>query len=513
MIAIDFVFPLADGLHARPASLMQEACLAFAAACRFRNLRNGRHADAKSVLELVASDTAAHDPCRLEISGTDETKAGRSLGAFLRADLPHADDATPPAAAAPSPAARWLPPLFQHGAAGILPGRVLAAGIGNARALVLQKTRMVPLGFASGKKDAKKELRLFQDACRELEAEWRGKAAAAKSATAAAIMKAHLAIVSDPGFRERITGLISKNKMAAGAAIAKTTAHFTRTLRHSSSAYLRERAGDLEDIAAQLGKKLYGHLATGPPHPEHQSRVDKEQRPGGPLVVVADGLTPSELLSLDRRRLRGLVLGEVGLTSHTAILARAFAIPTVALSAAALKEIIEGEDLTVDGQRGLVCREPKPALQRYYRLEKSKLRLQAARFSDLREKPARTRDGLRVEIAANIGCSEELPGAWRNGAEAIGLFRTETLFLDRDAPPEENEQFAAYCQAAISAKGKPVIIRTLDIGGDKPLPYLDLPREENPFLGYPLRALLCRTAGTGHAANCGPSYAPPVTAT
>ena len=198
---------------------------------------------------------------------------------------------------------------------------------------------------------------------------------------------------------------------------------------------------------------------------------------------MAAGLTPSELLALDRRRLRGLVLGEVGLTSHTAILARAFAIPTVALPAPALKEIIEGEELIVDGQRGLVCRESQPALKRYYRLETRKLRLQAARLADLRKKPARTRDGLRVEIAANIGSSEELPGAWRNGAEAIGLFRTETLFLDRDAPPNEDEQFAAYRQAALSAKGRTVIVRTLDIGGDKPLPYLDLPREENPFLG------------------------------
>ena len=301
-------------------------------------------------------------------------------------------------------------------------------------------------------------------------------------------------MIADPGFRERIAGLISGKKMAAGTAIAKTTAAFTRTLRCSASAYLRERAGDLDDIADRLYDKLYGRPSPISPLPGPSQRVHKGQRPYGPLVhkgqrpygplvVVAAGLTPSELLALDRRGLRGLVLGEVGVTSHTAILARAFAIPTVALPAPSLKEIIEGEELTVDGQRGLVCRESEPALKRYYHLESGKLRLQVARLADLKNKPARTRDGLRVEIAANIGGSEELAGAWRNGAEAIGLFRTETLFLDRDAPPNEGEQFAAYRQAALSAKRRTVIVRTLDIGGDKPLSYLDLPKEENPYLG------------------------------
>ncbi|HUU06536.1 MAG TPA: phosphoenolpyruvate--protein phosphotransferase [Patescibacteria group bacterium] len=471
MIAIDFAFPLVNGLHARPACLMQEACLPFAAACRFCNLRNGQRADVRSILELVASDTAAQDACRLEISGADEKKAGRALRAFLRQDLPRADDNLPPPASATVQAA-WLPPVFQHDAARVLPGRALAAGIGSARALVLQKTRMVPLGFASGKKDAKKELRLFQDACREMEAELRSQAAAAKNATAAAIMKAHLAMISDPGFRKRISGLISKKKTTAAEAIAKTTATFSRTLRSSPSAYLRERAGDLEDIADRLYEKLYG-----------QSTPYSPRTAPGAHVVVAASLPPSALLSLDRRRLHGLVLGDVGLTSHTAILARAFDIPTVALPAPAIKEISEGEELTVDGQRGLVCREPGPALKRYYKAERSKLQRQGLQLARLKGQQAQSADGCRIEIAANIGGAKELAGAWRHGAEAIGLFRTETLFLERDTPPDEDEQFAAYRQAVISAKDRPVIIRTLDIGGDKPLPYLSLPQEENPNLG------------------------------
>ncbi|MCJ7523683.1 MAG: phosphoenolpyruvate--protein phosphotransferase [Candidatus Aminicenantes bacterium] len=472
MIAIDFAFPLVNGLHARPASLMQEACLPFTAACRFCNLRNGQQADVKSVLELVASDTAAQDACRLEISGADEKKAGRALRAFLRQDLPRADDNLPPPASATVQAA-WLPPVFQHGTVRVLPGRALAAGIGSARALILQKTRMIALGFASGKKDAKNELRLFQDACREVEAELRSQAATAKNATAAAIMKAHLAMISDPGFRERINDLIAKRKKSAGQALGETTAHYTRILQKSHSVYLRERVGDLQDLAAQLGERLYG-----PSLPKaHQSLC-------APCIVVAATLPPSELLGLEHKYLRGLVLGDIGLTSHTAILARSFGIPAVSLSPRELGEIVSSGQLVVDGRRGLVIQEPGPALKRYYRLEEMKLRLQAGQLAALRGRPAQTTDGLRIEIAANIGGTKELAGAWRHGAEAIGLFRTETLFLERDTAPDEDEQLAAYRQAAISAKGRPVIIRTLDIGGDKPLPYLNLPQEENPNLGY-----------------------------
>jgi phosphoenolpyruvate-protein phosphotransferase len=200
-------------------------------------------------------------------------------------------------------------------------------------------------------------------------------------------------------------------------------------------------------------------------------------------VIVAATLTPSQLLALDRRHLRGLVLADVGATSHTAILARSLAVPAVSSLTAAEMGITAGDELIVDGTRGLVVKRPGPALKRYYRLEERKLRLMAQKLSRRQKEPAQTADGLRLEIAANIGSPAELKAAWQYGAEGIGLFRSEMLFLNRKDPPGENEQFAAYRAAAQSAKGRPVIIRTLDIGGDKPLPYLSLPREENPFLG------------------------------
>lgn len=472
MTEIAFTFPLANGLHARPASLLQEVCRRFAAAILLRNDRQRSQADSRSVLELVASGTTCGDPCRLEISGPDEKNAGQALRTFLQQVLPHADDNLPPPVPAGGPKA-WLPPVFCQDAARILPGRVLAPGIGSARALHLQKTGIPLRRFAAGKRDVKTELRLFRQACRELESDLQKKAATLQDANAAGIMRAHLALIGDPGFRERISAAIVKKHKPAGVAIAQATDHFARILRRSPSAYLRERADDLQDLARQLAEKLYGRPAARPRRP-----VSK------PGVVVAAALAPSELLALDRRHLRGLVLGDVGITSHTAILARSFQIPAVALSPQDLGKIKNAEELIVDGRRGLVCRRPGPALKRYYRLEERKLRFRSRQLDRWKAEPAQSADGRRLEIAANIGSTIELQPAWKNGAEGIGLFRTETLFLGRDAAPGEDEQFAAYRQAARAARGRTVIIRTLDIGGDKRLPYLPLPQEENPFLGY-----------------------------
>lgn len=471
MREIAFTFPLANGLHARPASLLQEVCQRFAAAVLLRNDRNQNRADARSVLELVASGTTCGDPCRLEINGPDEKAAGQALRVFLLEVLPRADDHLPP----PVPSGGltvWLPPVFHKNAACILPGRTLAPGIGRAPAVRLQKAGIVPRRFAAGKRNVKTELRLFQQACRELESDLRKKAAALADANAAGIMRAHLSMINDPGFLERIGESIVKKHKPAGVAIGEATDHFVRILRRSPSAFLRERADDLQDLSRQLGEKLYGRPAT------------QRRRPAGkPAVVVAAALAPSELLALDRRCLRGLVLADVGLTSHTAILARSFGIPAVLLAPPQLEKLKSHAELIVDGQRGLVCLKPGPALKRYYRLEEMKLRLHSRQLDRLKAEPARSADGGRLEIAANIGSTAELEPAWKNGAEGIGLFRTEDLFLGRDAAPGEDEQFAAYRQAARAAKGRTVIIRTLDIGGDKRLPYLPLPQEENPFLG------------------------------
>ena len=471
MTRIAFAFPLAAGLHARPASLLQETCLRFDIAVVFRNQRNRCRADAASVLELVGSSTVANDPCVLEVSGLQEQEAARALRDFLRCRLPHADDAPPPAVV-PS-GTGWLPPPFHEGSSRPLLGRALSAGVGCGRVTRLQRSRTLPTRFAAGRKDPQLERRLFQEALAKAQEEWRRLAAAPGSAVGSAILKAQLAIMSDRKFHGAIERLIAARKLSAGAAISRTAAALAGELQRSSSAYLRERAGDIREIAARIGEILY-----------HGAAEASLPLLRGARVVVADSISPAGLLALDRRCLRGLVLGEVGFTAHVAILARSLAVPAVSFAPALLAGIGTGEELIVDGRRGLAVAAPGAALKRYYRLEQEAAAARRQRQAGALKRPARTQDGVRVEIAANVGSVAELDPAWRAGAEAIGLFRSEVLFLDRETPPDEDEQYDAYSRAARSAKGRPVIIRLLDAGGDKHIPYLGLPAEANPFLGY-----------------------------
>jgi len=471
MTAIPFAFPLANGLHARPASLLQEACLRFDAVFVFRNQRNRRRADAGSVLELVGTATGAGDPCLLEVSGPQEKEAARALRVFLSRDLAHADDAEPAAAVVAS-GSQWLPPLFYEGSPRLFRGRALAPGVGRGRVKRLKQNRALPARFAAGRKDPQLELRLFREALAKAREEWRRLAALPGSAVGSAILKAQLAILSDPKFHGTIGRLITARKLSVGAAITRAAAALGAELQRSPSAYLRERAGDIREIAARLGELVYGGAADV-----------ALPALSGATILLSDSLSPAGLLSLDRRRLRGLVLGDVGFTSHVAILARSLALPAITVAPTLLAGIDENEELIVDGRRGLAVSRPGAALKRYYRLEAEAGASRRQRQEKALRHPAQTGDGVRIEIAANVGSVAELEPAWRNGAEAIGLFRSEMLFLDRELPPGEDEQYAVYSQALLSARGRPVIIRTLDVGGDKHLPYLRLPDEENPFLG------------------------------
>jgi fructose-specific PTS system IIA-like component len=216
-------------------------------------------------------------------------------------------------------------------------------------------------------------------------------------------------------------------------------------------------------------------------------------------VVVAESLTPGQFLALDRKFLKGLVLASAGGTSHTVILARSFNIPTLA-GVTDLAVIQFGEqEIVVDADAGALVTNLTDAARRYYTLEERRITGRLLRLEKSSARDAATADGQRIEIAANISTAGEAAAAFASGAEGIGLFRTEMLFLDRPAPPDEQEQFESYQAVLAAANGKPVVIRTLDVGGDKPLAYLNLPAEENPFLGrravriYPEFETLFRT--------------------
>ncbi|MDR7868572.1 MAG: phosphoenolpyruvate--protein phosphotransferase [Sporomusaceae bacterium] len=285
-----------------------------------------------------------------------------------------------------------------------------------------------------------------------------------------AIFEAHALLLADDELRLGVEEKIRAGKTAVWS-LQATLAAYRELFAGLDDPYLRERAGDLDDLA----RRLTACLAGGAP---------AAAEAGEPVVVVAHELTPSETARLDPAATLGFVTATGGKTSHTAIMARSMGIPAVLGVAGIAETVRDGDLIILDGGRGLVAVNPDPATLDAYTARA------AARTSPADDGPAVTRDGCRLALWANIGRPADVAQALRFGAEGIGLFRSEFLFMDRAALPDEQEQYAAYRQVAEAVGGRPVIIRTLDIGGDKPLPALGQPGEANPFLG--LRAIrLC----------------------
>jgi multiphosphoryl transfer protein len=468
-LAVDFEFilDLADGLHARPAALVQETAAGFEASILWINRRSGAEADAKSILALIATDTRSGDRCLLRIEGPGAGRAEKALRALL-ADLPRreAEAAAIPGAA---PAAR--PRLLVLEKTLVFAGAPAAPGIVLGPAAVFRSVPEVA-SIESPAGSPAEETAAFRQALADLVAELLAARTAAADRTERGILDAHLAIARDRGLAARVEELIAAGGTGAAAAVSRATRILAEPLLASRSAYIRERAGDIRDLARRLAAKLGG---TAGPAADIVLTM--------PAVLVADDLPPSRFLALDRSLLLGLALEKTGPTSHTLILARARGIPAVVGCPGLAERLRDGEDVILDGDRGLLIPSPSEAVGRYYGRAAAFQSRRRERLREAGRKPGRTADGRRLEIAANIGDPEELATAWEAGAEAVGLFRTELLLLGRNEAPGEEEQYAAYSRLARESGGRPIIVRTFDIGGDKPLPFLELPREDNPFLG------------------------------
>lgn len=469
-----FTLPLPNGLHARPASHLAEKAGAFAAAITFVNERTGRSANAKSVLALVGTESREGDPCRLRFEGADEAAACALLAPFVGAPLAHCDlPLEPQQASAPqSPDSLALPRVLR--AAGLgqhHTGRIVCGGIAKGALVFLEHAKPVPKPRDPGSSPVS-EFARFHAAGATLRAYYQ-RLAAATHGPAAAVLQAHLLLLGDPLLVDGVKEAIGQGASASEAVAATMAAH-AAALAASESAYLRERVADLEDIETRLLEHLDG---TGS-RPE-QPLLEQ------PTIVVAEHLTPSQLLSLDRRHVSGLALGRVGFTSHTAILARSFGIPTLIDVSGLRGACRSGTPAVLDAVLGIAIPEPSAGVLRLYEREKALLERQTRRLAErLRGQAAATRDGHRLEIGANIVSPREASLAFEAGAEGIGLFRTELLFADRATAPSEDEQAALYEEVVQAAGGRPVVIRTLDVGGDKPMPFLPLPAEPNPFLGW-----------------------------
>ncbi len=469
-VACPFVCPLPNGLHARPASCLAEAARAFRATVKFVNERSGRTADVRSVLSVVATDTRFGDPCRLEVAGEDELAAVAALRSFVAGALAATDEPLPaptaPAGAVTVPRALREAGLHcyhagQPACRGIAVGAAVVAG-GFVRPAILSVARPV---------DAATEHARFNRALTELKRSYEQDLARATELEAG-VLRAHLAILEDPVLVDSVAAAIQAGR-SAGQAVADAIDVQRGILGAAESAYVRERVLDVEDIATRLWRNLYGADFVVP-----APAIDR------PSIVFAETLTPTQFLALERRHLQGLVLGHAGLTSHAVILARSFGLPTITGVAQAVAIGRAASEAIVDAELGVAITDIGEGVRRYYDRERAKYATIKAALARVRDRAAATADGRRLEIGANVASVEEAQAAFAQGAEGIGLFRTELLFGARETAPTEEEQFAVYAATVRAAAGKPVIIRTLDIGGDKPAAFLKFAPEANPFLGH-----------------------------
>lgn len=298
----------------------------------------------------------------------------------------------------------------------------------------------------------------------------------------ATILKGQVSFLKDPTYYPPMERLVEKEAWSAETAVKRITDQVAGMLEGLPNEYMRERAADIRDVGGRLLAQLTG--AGG-----RQLKDIAEE-----VILVADDLTPSDTVQLDKQLVLGFITRIGGKTSHTAILANSLGIAAVLGLGSAVEGIADGVLVVLNGTTGECILHPEEETVARYRELMAEEQAERERLQSFATRPAVTQDGYRVELAANIGTPEEAKGLIDKGAEAVGLYRTEFLFMSRKEMPDEETQFQAYKAAAEAMEGKPVVIRTLDIGGDKELPYLELPHEMNPFLGYrAIRLCLDRT--------------------
>ncbi|ALO03767.1 phosphoenolpyruvate--protein phosphotransferase [Lactiplantibacillus paraplantarum] len=289
----------------------------------------------------------------------------------------------------------------------------------------------------------------------------------------AEVFEAHITILSDPEMLGQIEGKIKDDKVNAEEALKEVTDTFISMFEAmTDNAYMQERAGDIRDVTKRVLSHLLGVTLPSP------ALIDSE------VIVVAHDLTPSDTAQLDRKYVKGFITDIGGRTSHSAIMSRTLEIPAVVGSESATTDIKEGDTVVLDGINGDALVTPTDAEVADYQQKAKDFVAQKAEWAKLKNEATVSKDGKHFELASNIGTPDDMDGVLDAGSEAIGLFRSEFLYMNSSELPDEDTQFEAYKKVVEGMNGKPVIVRTMDIGGDKELPYLPLPDEMNPFLGY-----------------------------
>jgi phosphocarrier protein FPr/phosphocarrier protein len=476
---------LEHGIHARPAAQIVGALKGLTGEVSLR--AQGRVANARSTVALMKLGVRGGEEVEVRASGKDAAAAISAVAAVvagaseegshhspgvLRRTSPAGSADHPPAQArGDAPIAAVMPASISVAALNIRAGAVLSGvvasrglAVGQAVPLAVREAEVAQAG--AGIAHETSALQRARDQVRaRLES-----ARASASATAREVIEAHLALLEDPELTESALALITGGASAAFA-WRQAVRGSIEGLRALDDPRMAERADDLLDLERQVLAAASG-----------TSAASAQELPAG-AILVAEELLPSQLVALDAARLAGICLAAGGPTSHVSILAAAMGIPALVALGPGVRLIPEGTPLLLDADSGQL--QVNPGAEQLAAARRQ-LELRAARRTAEREaaqRDCRTADGERIEVFANIGSLAEAQTAVRNGAEGCGLLRTEFLFLERETPPSEAEQHAEYQQLAEALGGRPLTIRTLDVGGDKPIPYLPLPAEDNPALG------------------------------
>ncbi|AZH30725.1 MULTISPECIES: phosphoenolpyruvate--protein phosphotransferase [Paenibacillus] len=352
-------------------------------------------------------------------------------------------------------------------------GIAASAGIAIARAFILEHPNYAVERRAVG--DVEAEIARLDAALAESQTELESikeKTLRELGEKKAEIFASHLLILNDPELIDPVKAKIRDEQLNADYALNEVATQFVSMFENMKSAYLQERASDMRDVTKRVLNHLLGVHFVSP------AEIAEE------TIVLAEDLTPSDTAQLNREFVKGFATNIGGRTSHSAIMARSLEIPAVVGTKNILSQAKSGDLIIVDGLDGHVFVNPTEEIIAEYRAKQVAYDKQREEWRKLRGEATVSVDGVHVELAANIGTPNDVAGVLDNGGEGVGLYRTEFLYMGRDKLPSEDVQYTAYKTVLERMEGKPVVVRTLDIGGDKELPYLDLPKEMNPFLGF-----------------------------
>lgn len=469
MKACDLVIQNVTGLHARPAREFVNVAKQFKAQIQVQH--GEKKANAKSLIAILALGVRNGGMIRIEAEGVDEGEAMVALETAVSTGLGenHHHQPASNGQTKPAPTLTALPLAGNSGDSNTITGLPAAPGIAIGPIFQLTKQTIVvrqtfagveaeKAALAAGIATAQTQLAALRDQM------------AAQAADEAAIFDVHRDILDDPELETLVHAAIETEKSAAQAWQSSVEAR-ANLMADLDDPLLAARAADLRDVGERVLRLLAGDEAAGASLPDH------------PIILIAHDLSPSDTAALDKDKVLGICTAAGGPTAHAAIIARALGLPAVVSAGDKVLQLATKTAVILNGHSGTLTLHPDEATLAAARAAQDHEQAQRQTAVAAAAHPAITQDGHRVEVVANIGSVADAQQAYAAGAEGVGLLRTEFLFMERNEPPGEEEQFSVYRDIAQALHNQPVIVRTLDIGGDKPLPYINVPHEDNPFLG------------------------------